>query len=45
MRRIERDKDYWRGVKACALWLGGTALGSAAFIYYVLEIVKSFSAS
>ena len=40
MRRLERDNQYWRGVKACALWIGGALLGGAAFAYYVIEIVE-----
>lgn len=40
MRKMERESQFWKGVKACAVWLGGTLLGTAAFLYYVLEIVE-----
>lgn len=39
MRRLERENLFWKGVKACAMWIGGTLLGTAAFFYYVLEII------
>ena len=40
MRKMERESQFWKGVKACAVWLGGTLLGTAAFLYNVLEIVE-----
>lgn len=41
IRKLESQNEFWRGVRSCAMWAGGTLIGTAAFIYYLLEIIKS----